>query len=125
MNEDQIGAKARNLLNQGLTLDSTKVSRLRAAREQALARQRQESWVLIPQWAGRVFVPNSGPARLLLPLVFGILALIAFQYFQTIQTNNQIVDELVEIDAGVLKGELPIDAYLDSGFQAWLKKSSE
>jgi Protein of unknown function (DUF3619) len=121
MNEDQFGAKARNLLNQGLTLDATKISQLRAAREQALARQRQESWVLIPQWAGRVFAPSSGTGRLLLPLVFGVLALIAFQYFQT----NQVVDELVEIDAAVLKGELPIDAYLDSGFQEWLRKSTD
>lgn len=121
MNEDLFGAKARHLLNQGLTLDATKISQLRAAREQALARQRQESWVLIPQWAGRVFAPSRGTRRLLLPLMFGIVALIAFQYFQT----NHIVDELIELDAAVLKGELPIDAYLDSGFQAWLRKSTE
>ncbi len=121
MNEDLFGAKARNLLNQGLTLDATKITQLRAAREQALSRQRQVSWVLIPQWAGRVFGSHSNAGWLLVPLVFGVLALIAFQYFQ----SNQIVDELVELDAAVLKGELPIDAYLDSGFQAWLKKSTE
>jgi hypothetical protein len=30
-----------------------------------------------------------------------------------------------EIDASLLSGELPIDAYLDSGFEAWLKRSSQ
>ncbi len=121
MNEDHVGARIRGLLNQGLTLDATKISQLRAAREQALERQRQESWVLVPVWAGRMFAPSGGAARFLLPLVFGILVLIAFQYFQ----KSQMVDELGELDAAVLKGDLPIDAYLDSGFQSWLRKSTE
>ncbi len=121
MNEDQIGTRIRGLLNQGLTLDATKISQLRAAREQALERQRQESWVMVPVWAGRMFGPSGGTARFVLPLVFGILALIAFQYWQ----NSQVGDELGELDAAVLKGDLPIDAYLDSGFQSWLRKSTE
>jgi len=121
MNEDRIGARVRGLLNQGLTLDAAKIDRLRTAREHALARQRQESWVLLPAWAGRVFGPTSGTGRLLLPLVFGILMLIAFQFYQ----RAQIGDDIAELDAAVLKGDLPIDAYLDSEFQSWLKKSND
>ena len=40
MNEHQFGNKVRQLLNQGLRMDTATVERLRAAREQALARQR-------------------------------------------------------------------------------------
>jgi hypothetical protein len=31
----------------------------------------------------------------------------------------------VEVDSGVLTGDLPIKAYLDEDFQAWLKQASE
>lgn len=32
--------------------------------------------------------------------------------------------ELAEIDAGLLTDELPINAYLDKGFDSWLKRGS-
>jgi hypothetical protein len=35
------------------------------------------------------------------------------------------VDEAEEIDSALLTSELPINAYLDQGFDAWLKRSSE
>jgi hypothetical protein len=31
---------------------------------------------------------------------------------------------LAEVDAGLLTDELPINAYLDKGFDSWLKRSS-
>jgi uncharacterized protein DUF3619 len=36
--------------------------------------------------------------------------------------QNQRVAELEEIDSQLLTDDLPIDAYLDRGFQSWLKK---
>jgi hypothetical protein len=36
--------------------------------------------------------------------------------------QRQRAAEVEELDALVLTGELPIDAYLDRGFEAWLKK---
>ena len=36
--------------------------------------------------------------------------------------QKQRAKEVEELDALVLTGELPIDAYLDRGFEAWLKK---
>ena len=37
----------------------------------------------------------------------------------------QAVSELEETDAALLASDLPIDAYLDRGFQNWLKTSSD
>ena len=50
-----------------------------------------------------------------------ILGLVAINTWQ----QSQMVQELVEIDSGVLTSDLPIDAYLDRGFDAWLKRSSQ
>jgi hypothetical protein len=50
-------------------------------------------------------------------LVFGLLAINTWH-------QSQLVQEIEEIDAGVLTGDLPLDAYLDKGFDAWLKRSS-
>jgi hypothetical protein len=36
--------------------------------------------------------------------------------------QNQRLAEIEEIDAELLTDDLPIDAYLDRGFEAWLKK---
>ncbi|MGH8724065.1 MAG: DUF3619 family protein, partial [Burkholderiales bacterium] len=36
--------------------------------------------------------------------------------------QNQRAAELEEIDSLLLADDLPIDAYLDRGFQSWLKK---
>ena len=38
--------------------------------------------------------------------------------------QNQRIAELEEIDSQLLTDDLPIDAYLDRGFQNWLKKRS-
>jgi len=60
-------------------------------------------------------------SRFVLPtamLVFGLVAIHTWQQSQTVQ-------EIEEIDAAVLTSDLPIDAYLDRGFDAWLKRSSQ
>ena len=36
--------------------------------------------------------------------------------------QSQRLAEIEEIDAELLTDDLPIDAYLDRGFEAWLKK---
>jgi hypothetical protein len=121
MNEMQFGNKLRQLLNQGLRLNGGIEQRLRAARERALARQRPEPAPVFA-WAdnalGRLGGWSGLSLRLLVPL--GML-LIAFAALYTWQ-QNQRDDELAEIDAQLLTDELPIDAYLDRGFQNWLKK---
>ncbi len=124
MNEQQIAYRIRQHLNRGLDLDAGKLARLKAAREQALARQRVESRATVFAWADNVVgrwggAPSLIP-RILLPMAVLILGLIAINQWR----ESQLAAEIEEIDAAVLTGDLPLDAYLDKGFDAWLKRSS-
>jgi len=120
MNEQQFGNKVRHLLNQGLELDPAKRERLRAGRAQALLRQRPEP-VPALRWADNVFGRFDGwralSARVLLPVAVLVLAVSGIYTWQ----EKRRVAELVDIDAQLLTDDLPIDAYLDRGFQNWLK----
>jgi hypothetical protein len=123
MNEHQFGNKVRLILNQGLRLDAGAAERLRAARERALARQRPEPASGLA-WADNV-VGNLGgwgsvSLRVLLPFAILIAGVGGAYTWQQIQR----ADELADIDARLLTDDLPIDAYLDRGFQNWLKKTS-
>ena len=121
MNEHQFGNKVRLILNQGLRLDASVAERLRAAREQALARQRPEPALA---WADNVVGSFGGwggfSMRLVLPVAFLVAGLAGVYSWQ----QYQRAAELEEIDAQLLTDDLPIDAYLDRGFQNWLKKTS-
>src|SRR5712672_3936688 len=123
MNEQQITYRIKQLLNRGLDLDAGKLARLNAAREAALARQRIESRVPVLAWADNLIGRSGGPSalipRLLLPMAVLILGLIAVNQWR----DSQVAAEIEEIDAAVLTGDLPLDAYLDKGFDAWLKRS--
>ncbi|HKW38866.1 MAG TPA: DUF3619 family protein [Burkholderiales bacterium] len=124
MNEQQTAHRIRQVLNRGLDLDAGKLARLKAARERALARQRVTVPVSVPTWAdtltGRLGGPASLIPRMLLPMAVLILGLIAVNQWR----DSQTAAEIEEIDAAVLTGDLPLDAYLDKGFDAWLKRSS-
>ena len=125
MNEHHIGYRVRQVLNQGLALDEETLARLKAAREQAIARQRVGAprmvLALADNLTGSIGVSASVFSRFLLPGAMLILGLVAINTWQ----QSQVVQELVEIDSGVLTSELPLDAYLDRGFDAWLKRSSQ
>jgi len=124
MNEQQIAYRIKQHLNRGLELDAGKLARLKAAREQALARHRVESRVSLLVWADNVFGGPGGAGwfvpRVLLPTAVLILGLIAVNQWH----ESQVAAEIEEIDAAVLTGDLPLDAYLDKGFDAWLRRSS-
>jgi hypothetical protein len=50
------------------------------------------------------------------------IALVASAVFGTLQWQQyQQATELAEIDVQILTSDLPIDAYLDRGFQNWLR----
>ena len=121
MNEDQIGSQVQHRLHQAIEVPPAAAERLRAAREQALARQRPEPAPAL-QWADNLLGSLGGwsgiSLRVLLPvalLVAGLAGIYAWQ-------QNQTLAEIEEIDALLLTDELPLDAYLDRGFQDWLKK---
>jgi len=121
MNEMQFGNRIRQILNGGPALPADKTARLAAARAQALQRQRPE---LAPAlaWADNVLGSLGGwsgvSLRVMAPAIALIVSLAAIYTWQ----QNQRVAEVEEIDAMLLTDELPIDAYLDRGFQNWLKK---
>jgi hypothetical protein len=121
MNEQQFGNKVRLLLNQGLRLSGSASERLRAAREQALARQRPEPAPALA-WADNVLGRFDGwsglSLKVFLPVVLVAAALTGIYSWQ----QNQRAAEVEELDAKLLTDDLPIDAYLDRGFQNWLKK---
>lgn len=121
MNEPQFGNRVRHLLNQGLSLDAPTREKLRAAREQALVRQRTEPAPGLA-WADNVLGRVEGwgglSLRILLPLALLVGGLAGIYTWE----RNQRIAEVEEIDAQLLTDDLPVEAYLDRGFQNWLKK---
>jgi hypothetical protein len=120
MNEMQFGNKVRQVLNRGLGDETTAAQRLKAARLLALERQRTAPSGAMA-WADNVFGAGGGWAvswRVLVSLAMAAVAATLIYNWQ----HNQRVEELEEIDAQLLTDELPIDAYLDRGFQNWLKQ---
>jgi hypothetical protein len=121
MNEMHFGNKVRHLLNRGLELDQAKLERLAAARDAALLRKRPEPAPALA-WADNVVGYLGGWPGVSLRLVAPVVALaISVAAVYTWQ-QNQRAAEVEEIDALLLTDDLPIDAYLDRGFQNWLKK---
>lgn len=122
MNEMQFGNKVRQALNEGLAqVDSSTASRLRAAREQALARQRAQPSPALA-WAdnvlGRLGGWGGAAWRILFPALALAIGVALVQHWQ----HDQRMAQLEEIDALLLTDDLPLDAYLDRGFQNWLKQ---
>jgi hypothetical protein len=121
MNEMQFGDRVRHILNQGLELKPHARERLRAAREQALARQRPEPAPALA-WADNVIGGFGGwggfSLRILAPMVALLVAVAAIYNWQ----QARVVADIEEIDAMLLTDDLPIDAYLDRNFHNWLNK---
>ncbi len=133
MNEPQLARNIKDILDASLGLSPEVVARLKVARERALERHRAPVGELVLAGAGRSNVRMGGPGylvtRILLPAAFLVAAAIGLQHWQDAQRAAryvaQEVAEIEEIDSGLLTGDLPIKAYLDEDFQAWLKRSSE
>ena len=121
MNEYLFGKKVRQVLNRG-PLGTRVEARLRAAREAALARQRVERSPVLA-WAANVRGAGGWPAYALYAAVSLALLAGGATAFYSWQQSERIA-ELAEIDSQLLTDDLPIDAYLDRGFQNWLKKRS-
>ena len=120
MNELHFARRIRQILDQGTGLDAATTQRLRAARELALSRQRPEPAPVLA-WVDNTFGNGWGwagvSARVLLPAAALIVALAGIYNWQ----EKQRLAEIVELDSQLLTDDLPIDAYLDRGFQNWLK----
>jgi hypothetical protein len=121
MNEMQFGNRIRHILNGGPALDADKTARLAKARAFALERRRPE---LAPAlaWADNILGSLGGwtglSLRVMVPAIALLISVAAIYTWQ----QNLRVAEVEELDAMLLTDDLPIDAYLDRGFQNWLKK---
>jgi hypothetical protein len=120
MNEMHFGNRIRQALNQGLRLNAKQAERLHTARERALARQRPEPAPAFA-WADNVLGNLGGwggvSFRLVVPLAALVISVGALYTWQ----QNRVISDYAEIDSMLLTDDLPIDAYLDRGFQNWLK----
>jgi len=119
--EMQFGHRIRHLLNQGTQVKPQIAERLAKARALALERQRAGPAPALA-WAdntvGRVGGWGGLALRVLVPLAMLVAGAVAIYAWQ----QSQRAAELEEIDAQLLTDDLPIDAYLDRGFQNWLRK---
>lgn len=122
MNELQFWGKVRQLLNEGMALDSATLERLRQGRELALRHQLLARPAGGFAWANSVVGQFGGfggfSLRLVLPMAVLVVGLVSIASWQ----QSQNIAEVEEIDAQLLTDDLPVDAYLDKGFDTWLKK---
>ena len=121
MNELQFAHRIRQILNQGTPIKPEISARLAQARERALERQRPEPAPVLA-WADNVIGGLGGWAGLALRVLLPVAMLAGSAAALYTWQQNQRAAELEEIDAQLLTDDLPIDAYLDRGFQNWLKK---
>jgi hypothetical protein len=137
MNTDDINLayKIRHALNETLDeLPAATTDRLAAARAAALARKKAAPLQqLAPQTAQRrpafdlsgvaalFATPWLARAATIAPLVAMVAGLVGIYQGQ----QEQRVAELAELDAAVLSDELPLTAYTDHGFNAYLVQQQQ
>jgi hypothetical protein len=124
--------KVRHALNENLDhLPPAAMQRLSAARNIALSRKKANSPLRV--WASQgilagtmgnllkdrfTWLRRMSVALPLLVLVAGLVGIYEFE-------QQHHLNETAEIDAAVLSDELPLTAYLDRGFNAYLDKRGE
>lgn len=123
MNEHEIAKKITGYLDRGTAeLKAGSAYRLQRARQQALLRlappERASDLALT---GGGTFGERRlvGGMRIGVGVVLLVAGILSYQYWQA----EQQARDIEETDAAILASELPIEAYLDEGFQAWLKHS--
>lgn len=121
--------KVRHALNEQLDdLPSSTTDRLAAARKLALSRKKSDSplRVLVRQKAFAGEIGNMVNERfswtvriaLAIPLIVLVCGLVGIVQYE----KQARIDETADIDAAMLSDELPLTAYADHGFNAYLEK---
>jgi hypothetical protein len=124
MNTDDINFahKVRHALNENLeSLPASTTERLAAARARAMSRKKADAPARKRSGFAGLVSPLSfewmGRSAVVLPLLFVVAGLAGvYQYHE-----QQRIAEIAELDAAVLSDELPLTAYLDHGFNAYLE----
>ncbi len=116
-----------NKISQALNQSTDKLgpdiqARLLAARQEALAHQKTRltglSLAGVGHFTSDVLLPQTRKLVALIALAVGVVGTYYWNSFQQAAENE-------EIDSALLSDELPINAYLDHGFSAWLEHSSQ
>ena len=123
--EHELARKIVQVLDHGVDqLEPGARGRLAAARMAALSHYRDQPETLLGlAWAGQAAARlseyrfyNTGN---LIAVAALVLALAGVIYWQ----SNGPANDVAEIDMGLLTDELPLNAYIDKGFDSWLKRS--
>lgn len=123
MNDQHFAYKIRQHLNRGLReLRPETTDRLAAARQRALAHQRQVVRQSVLASVGGFMQSSFDNQRV--KQLLGALALLLCVISSAYWIADQRVTELGEIDSALLTDDLPISAFTDIGFDAWLKHTS-
>ncbi len=129
--QDRFGWQVRQWLNRSaMEVTPTVSSRLEDARRQALSRQRkasrkalvEQSLLVTERMVRKTASPFEGwfaGMGAALPAMAVVLGL----FFLSDAQMNGEARRMADIDAMVLGDELPISAYLDDGFSAFLKEA--
>ena len=126
--------KVRHALNERLDdIPAKNSERLASSRNLALSRKKKDaplrvraaSHAIAGHTGGSAFFdePLSWLRRLGIaaPLLAGVVMFVGLYQFE----QQQRISETAEMDAAVLADELPLSAYLDHGFNAYLAKRGE
>ena len=119
-----------------LTLPASTTERLASARKAALSRKKNDAplsvFIREKALAGANSTGSSGtlgnqPFSWLvrIGLVIPIIALVAGLVGIVQYEKQQRIDETADIDAAMLTDDLPLTAYADHGFNAYLEKRAE
>ena len=130
MNSDDLNFayKVRHALNEHAEqLPASTADRLASARKAAMARKKPDAPVRVAQrqLAGNIGSLFSFPTLGRMAVIVPLLALVAglagiYQY-----EEQQRIAEIAELDAALLSDDLPLTAYLDTGFNAYLEKRAQ
>jgi hypothetical protein len=136
--ETQFAYKVRHALDRNLdSLPESTTQRLAVARSLAMSRKKQAAPLIQMQHAprlssatgGAMTFPSSdsklfawlGRLGVVLPILLGIVLFVGIYQSQ----ERSRIAELADIDSEILSDELPISAYLDHGFKAYLAKQDQ
>ncbi|OGA22480.1 MAG: hypothetical protein A3I02_03290 [Betaproteobacteria bacterium RIFCSPLOWO2_02_FULL_67_26] len=123
--EQELARKIIQVLDRGVDhLEPAVRERLAAARASAVARYRDRPETLPGlAWAGQAAARLSEirfyNAWGLIAVAAMVLALAGIVYWR----SNGPASDFAEVDMGLLTDELPLNAYVDKGFDSWLKRS--
>lgn len=118
MNQDDLARRIVDRLDQNLTeLPADIVGRLAHARQRALqARPRPRNWhAQFSDWV----VSHRMMFKVALPALFLLVAAGAVYLLQSTSREDPF-----DVETALMADELPLHAYTDPGFDAWLKTTS-